>query len=81
MSRYASEGCVSGYGLGESSGRVGYEYSGKVCHATLSLPTHTRFHTFLSLLITYITVTRMFQVFVGHGAIRDEKRLIRNCRN
>ena len=27
-------GCVSGYGLDESRCRVGYEYAGKVGHAT-----------------------------------------------
>ena len=40
-------------------------------------PMHA-FILYLSLLITYLTVTRMFQVFVGHGASRDKKRNYRN---
>ena len=29
-------GCVSGYGLGECKGRVGFKYAGKIGHTTLS---------------------------------------------
>ena len=62
---------------------IKYYYAGKVGYATLSpdllksWPTHN-FIPYLLLLISCLTVTRIFQ---GHGAIRDKKGLGRHCRN